>query len=81
MLGGNLGSLLYGDVFVMLGMKSVYLVFCFTISPPLLTFSRIIMYIQMRLFSSRTTGWKELLYNIINGTTTCNNDGFGHEIS
>ena len=61
-------------------MKSVYLVFCFTISPPLLSFSRIIVNIQMRLFSSRTTGWKELLYNIINGTTTCNNDGFGDEI-
>ena len=38
------------------------------------------MNIQMRLFSSRTTGLKELLYNIINGTTTCNNDGFGDEI-
>ena len=62
-------------------MKSDYLVFCFTIFPPLLTFSRIIMNIQMRLFSSRTTGWKELLYDIINGTTTCNNDGFGDEIS
>ena len=62
-------------------MKSVYLVFCFTISPPLLTFPRIIMNIQMRLCSSKTTGWKELLYNIINGTTSCNNDGFGDEIS
>ena len=62
-------------------MKSVYLVFCFTISPPLFTFSRKIMNIQMRLFSSMTTGWKELLYNFINGTTTCNNDGFGDEIS
>ena len=66
-------------------MKSVHLVFCFTISPPLLTFSRIFMNIpgniQMRLFSSRTTGWKDLLYNIIIGTTTCNNDGFGNEIS
>ena len=62
-------------------MKSVYLVFCFTISPPLLTFLRIIMNFQMRLFSSRTTGWKELLYNIINGTTTCNNAGFADEIS
>ena len=62
-------------------MKSVYLVFCFKIFPPLLTFSRLIMNIQMRLFSSRTTGWKELLYNIINGTTTCNNGGYGDEIS
>ena len=61
-----------------LGMKLVYLVFCFTISPPLLTFSRILMNIQMILFSSRTTGW---IYNIINGTTTCNNDGFVDEIS
>ena len=38
------------------------------------------MNIQMRLFSSKTTGWKELLH-IINGTTTCNNDGFGDEIN
>ena len=62
-------------------MKSVDLVFCFTISPPLVTFSRIIMNIQLGLFLSRTTGWKELLYNIINGTTTCNINSFEDEIS
>ena len=37
--------------------------------------------LNRRIFSSRTTGLKELLYNIINGITKCNDDGFWDEIS
>ena len=37
------------------------------------------MNMQMRLFSCRTTGCKDLTYHIRNDITTCNNDDFGME--
>ena len=35
------------------------------------------MNMQMRLFSYRTTGRKDLTYHIRNDITTCNNEDFG----
>ena len=56
---------------------SVYVCVFSRFFPNLFTFSWIIMNMQMRLFSCRTTGCKDLTYHIINDITTCNNEDFG----